>query len=390
MEQSAQNALLLYSSALQDSQKNFGNPSSIHWAGRKARGAVETARESIAQILGVEDADSLLFTGSATESINTALKGFFFYHHAEKRRVRFISSTVEHDATLDTLRFLESLGAIVDLLPVNREGELSLDAWEQSLNRSAPNEAVLVSLLAANNETGVIFPWEKIAALAKAKGATFHLDAVQAPGKIPGFSLSAAPVDLASFSAHKIGGAKGVGLLVQKKGVKLQSLLHGGAQERKRRAGTLNVAGIVSFGAAALALQNRDLAATEKLRNYFEAEVIRRVAGAHVQGQATRRTVNTSHLLFDSVRGEGLLMSLDLEGFAVSSGSACQSGTILPSHVMLAMGFDSIASQSAIRVSLGPETTQEEMELFLNALEKVVARIRTQSAHLHQNPGQIL
>jgi cysteine desulfurase len=379
MEQSAQRALLLYSSPPSGSSSPFGNPSSIHWAGRKAKAALDDARDALARALSLDDPDSLLFTGSATESINTALKGFFFHHHAAGRAVRFVSTRVEHEATLESLKFLETLGARVELLPVDAEGELSLASLEAALKASGKDEAVMVSLLAANNETGVVFPWEEAAALAGSHGALFHLDAVQAFGKLAGFSLRGRNV-LASFSAHKIGGPKGVGALVVPKGAKLVALLHGGAQERKRRAGTVNVAGIASFGAAATAAAARDLAAVERRRASLEARVLERIPGARLQGaRAARRVANTSNFLFDGVRGEGLVMGLDLEGFAVSSGSACNSGSILPSHVLLAMGFDKAAAQSAVRVSLAPETTDEEVALFVDALEKVVSRIRSLS-----------
>lgn len=374
MEQGALSALLL--SAFGDSPDfSYGNPSSIHSFGREAKRAVDNARDALAAALGLDDPDALCFTGSATEAINMALKGFFFHHHREGRSVRLITSTVEHEATLETARFLESLGARVDLLSVNGEGELDLAQLEAAL-RSAKDEAVIVSLLAANNETGVVFPWEKARDLARVHGATFHLDGVQALGKLPAFSLALAQPDLASFSAHKIGGPHGVGALVVRRGTKLASLLHGGAQERKRRAGTVNVAGIAAFGAAAAALANRDLAAMDARRAALEARVRERIPGTHVQGSGAPRVVNTSNFLFDGVRGEGLVMGLDLEGFAVSSGSACNSGSILPSHVLLAMGFDKLAAQSAVRVSMGPRTTDEELGLFLGVLEKVVARIR--------------
>jgi len=368
MEQSAQRALLLPS---------FGNPSSIHSVGRQAKTALDSARDTIASALGIDDPDELCFTGSATEAINTALKGFYFHHQAEaKKEVRIITSLVEHEATLETVRFLAGLGAEVEFLRVNATGELDLAELE-TLLKSNSGQADLVSLMAANNETGVIFPWEAAAALAKKYGAHFHLDAVQAPGKLPGFSLQGSLVDLVSFSAHKIGGPKGVGALVVKRGSKLSSLLHGGAQERKRRAGTVNVLGIASFAAAAEALALRDLARVDALRASLEAKVLEKIPGAQIQGaKASRRLVNTSNFLFDGVRGESLLMGLDLEGFAVSSGSACNSGSILPSHVLLAMGFDKAAASSALRVSLGAGNTEEEIALFLTSLEKVVARIR--------------
>lgn len=390
MEQGAIRALLLpilSAEGASDKQSGAtagGNPSSIHAFGRAAKRAVDEARDRIAAALGLEDPDAILFTGSATESINTALKGFYF-KNVGRGPVRLITSAVEHEATLETARFLESLGARLEILPVNSQGELSLDSLDQALTRAAPGESVIVSLMAANNETGVVFPWEEASLLCARRGATFHLDGVQAFGKLAGFSLSGQSVPLASFSAHKIGGPKGVGVLVVRRGTKLVSLIHGGAQERKRRAGTVNAPGIAAFGAAAEALSMRDLAAVDRLRMGLEARVTERIAGSHVQGAGAKRLVNTSNFLFDGVRGESLVMGLDLEGFAVSSGSACNSGSIQPSHVLLAMGLDKLAAQSAVRVSIGPATTEEELTLFSQALERVVGRIRASVGRARPN-----
>lgn len=378
MEQGAKASLLLYSSTASDSPPNFGNSSSVHWAGRRVKSVVDDSRESLASAFGIDYADGLLFTGSATESINTALKGFFF-QHGKEGTVRFISSAVEHEATLETLGFLRELGAEVELLPVDGQGRLDLTALEAAL-KNAPHPArTLVSLMAANNETGVVFPWAEAARLAAARGASFHLDAVQAPGKLSGFALRDAPVTFASFSAHKIGGAKGVGALYVARGEKIASLLHGGAQERKRRAGTVNVAGIAAFGAAAEALGARDISAIDAKRAQLENTVKARIEGVSVQGEGASRIANTSNFLFEGVRGESLLMGMDLEGFALSSGSACNSGSILPSHVLLAMGFDKSAAASALRVSLGAANTEGELAAFVESLVKVVGRIRGQA-----------
>lgn len=366
MEQSAANTLLF---------SIYGNPSSIHWAGRKAKAVVEDAREQIASAFGIEDPEDICFTASATEATNTALKGLFFQAQKEGQRLHLITSTVEHEATLETAKFLAELGASVQFLPVNPQGELDLMAYESAL-KTFSKERVLVSLMAANNETGVVFPWEKCALMAREHGAFFHLDAVQAPGKLPNFSLQNAPVDMASFSAHKIGGMKGVGALSIRRGLKLVSLLHGGAQERKRRAGTMNVPGILSFGEATKALSQRDLNAVARLRDAMEERVKKAISGVEVHGQDVNRIVNTSNMLFEGVRGEGLVMALDLAGFAVSSGSACNSGSILPSHVLLAMGRDKSAAQSALRVSLGPENTIEEVQSFVEALTEIIKKLR--------------
>ena len=378
MEQGALNALLLFSSTASSEKANFGNPSSLHWAGRRVKNVLDDARESLSNAFGFSDPDSFFFTGSATEAINTALKGSYYFHKSQGKRFQLITTLVEHEATLESANFLEIEGARVHRLPVDENGELSLEKLESLLKFLAQdkNNAILLSLMAANNETGVIFPVREAVLLAKLYGATVHVDAVQVLGK-SAFSFQDIPADMASFSAHKIGGPKGVGALYAKRGTKLVSLLHGGAQERKRRAGTENIAGIAAFAAAAELLKERPLRKMEELRQYLEFEVRAKVPGAHINGgRAKQRLVNTSNFLFDGVRGEALLMGLDVEGFAVSSGSACNSGSILPSHVLLAMGLERLAAASALRVSLGPRNTQEEIDLFVKALARVVVRIR--------------
>ncbi len=378
MEQGAKATLLFFSSSESD-PPNYGNPSSVHWAGRKVKSILEDSREKIAEAFGSQDPEAFLFTSGATESINTALKGFYFQHRPSGN-VRFISSPMEHEATLESLRFLEGLGAEVIFLRASADGQISLEELESTLantkHSTSTKTQTLVSLMAANNETGVIFPWEKAVDIAHRYGAFFHLDAVQAPGKIPGFQLGS-QVDLASFSAHKIGGPKGMGALFVKKGIKLESFFHGGPQEKKRRAGTQNVAGIASFGVAAEALKKRDLGVVKGLQEHLESRVRQEIPGSQLLSNAQPRLVNTSYFLFEAVRGESLLMGLDLEGFAVSSGSACNSGSILPSHVLLAMGFDKSSASSAIRVSLAPSNTKEEIDSFVEALKKVVGRIRS-------------
>lgn len=362
----------------------LGNPSSVHLAGRNAKFYLDQAREAVAGLLGVADPEEILFTSSATESINTALKGFYFRARAQGKAVVMISSAVEHEATLETLKFLQSLGGVeVNLLPVSEQGELSLDTLSEVLKKVPDGSACLVSLMAANNETGVVFPWKEAAIIAQEAGAVFHLDGSQAPGKLPDFSLAGARVDLASFSAHKIGGPTGIGCLVVRKGVILESFLHGGAQERKRRAGTIHVMGALSFAAAALEMPKRNLQKIRELRDQMEFQIFQRILGVHFNGQkAAARLVNTSNFVFDDLRGEGLLMALDLDGFALSSGSACSSGSIQPSHVLLAMGHDAMASQSALRVSIGPSTTEEEILCFVDCLESHVRRIRERTSKL--------
>ena len=375
MEQGALEALLFFSS------KVFGNASSIHWAGQKAKSVIENAREDLALAFGANDPEPFLFTSGATEAINTVLKGTYFSQTAEGRSFHLITSSVEHEATLESAQFIQKLGAQAHFLPVDAEGRLDLLGLRDLLSQLSSDKKnfILVSLMAVNNETGVIFPIKEVAELCKEFGAWLHVDAVQAPGKMQ-FALRDFNPDFASFSAHKIGGPKGVGALYVKRGRKIEPFLHGGAQERKRRAGTVNVSAIGSFGAAAKALQQRDLAAISLLRDELETRVSAKIIGTHIQGAKAPRVGNTSNLLFDGVRGEGLIMGLDLEGFAVSSGSACNSGSILPSHVLLAMGLDKSAAASAVRVSLGTSNTKEDIHAFVDALVRIVNRVRTQSA----------
>lgn len=366
MGQGALNALLFF---LQSGE--MGNPSSVHSFGRKAKSLVDKSRDSLAHALGIDDSDTILFTSGATESINMVLKGFAEQHSSQ---VTIVSSTVEHEATLQTLDFLKSKGVRVILLPVSESGSLVLAQLETALLQAKGK--VLVSLMAANNETGVIFPWEECARIAKTKGAFFHLDAAQALGKIPNFKVIP-ELDAMSVSGHKFGAAKGGGALYLKKGFTLSPLLHGGAQERKRRAGTLNMLSIFTIDEACLSLANRDFENTQKIRDSFEAKLKKKFEGVSIQGEGQPRLGNTSNFLLDGVRGESLTMGLDLAGFAVSSGSACNSGSILPSHVLLAMGLDPLAARSAIRVSLGPQNTAQELDLLLEAMDPLVVRIRS-------------
>lgn len=384
IEKGAQSALLFFSSTATDPDQNFGNVSSIHWAGRKLKSAWEEAHEQVATLIGAPRGEEICFTSGATESINTAIKGAFFdYLERGESAANFhiITSAVEHEATIESARFCERLGAAkLHLIPVSAEGELDMAKLEEVLAQTRGLGKRLLSFMAANNETGVLFPLEKIAALAAKEDALLHIDAVQAPGRIE-FSLAKIPADLVSLSAHKMGGPKGVGALYIKRGIKLANLLHGGAQERKRRAGTINVPGIIAFGVAAASKQNNFM--SPELRDYLELAVRSHISGVHIQGQGVSRLPNTSNFLFDGVRGESLLMGLDLAGFAVSSGSACNSGSIGPSHVLLAMGHDKIAAASAVRVSLGPSNTRAEIDAFVGSLVKVVQGIRARkSAHI--------
>ncbi len=377
-------------------EEGYGNPSSIHWAGRKAKTAVDEAREHIQAEFDFESPEEFIFTASGTESINTAIKGSFFYALKEKRKFYLVTTQAEHDATLQSAEFIAGLGAEVHFLELDSNGIFLLEQLETCLQAISdfgkkPEESefssspeILVSLLAANNETGVVTPMAEVAKLCKRFGAIFHIDAVQAPGKLPGlhsgklgkFSVKESGAELVSFSAHKIGGPKGVGGLYIKRGLILDSLLAGGAQERKRRAGTLNVAGIVGFGEAARVLEEVSYSQIQSWRDRIESELTDKIEGMVVVASSSQRSINVTNLMFPGLRSDSILMGLDIEGIAVSAGSACNSGTVNPSHVLLAMGYSKEDAAATIRVSLGLGTTEVDVDYFIETLPVVVERIR--------------
>ena len=340
-----------------------GNPSSVHGFGRSVRRAVEEARAHVAALAGVKPAQ-VLFTGSGTEANNLALRGF------PGRRV--ITSAIEHDSVL---------AAMPDALrvPVDRNGVADLEALGRLL---AEGEGpALVSLMLANNETGVIQPVAEAAALAHTHGALFHCDAVQAAGRLP-LNLAALGADLLTLSAHKIGGPAGVGALVIAEGLEPEALIRGGGQEKRRRAGTENVVGLVGFGAAArLALEELPGAASlALLRDELETRALAAVPGARAMGAGSARVGNTSCLVLPGVPGETQVMALDLAGVAVSAGSACSSGKVKPSHVLAAMGEDADTASSAIRVSLGWDSDADAVERFVAAWTAMARRLVRQPA----------
>lgn len=385
MKHAVRDSMLSFFSGSEDSHANYGNPSSIHWAGRKAKVALDEAREQVAQAFAIASEEEILFTGSGTESINTALKGFYFAERAKGQEVHFFTSTIEHEATKEALVFLAGLGAQVHSIPVDRASQLDLEALAAALKRAADSagaKSLMLSLMAANNETGSLLPLREAIACAKHYDALVHLDMVQAPGRSPrGWRLAELGADLASFSAHKFGGPKGVGFLQLRRGLKLEALLHGGAQERRRRASTHNVAGIVGLGVAASLLpEQAELAAVAALRDRLEAGILRAVSEIEVVAGAGPRLVNTSNILFPGLRGDSLLMALDLAGIAVSTGSACSSGTVNPSPVLLAQGYSKEAALSGLRFSLGPSNTAAEIDYVLEQIPGIVARIREAQA----------
>jgi len=356
--------------------EEYGNPSSLHWAGARARNDLEQARESIAAILGCESGE-IYFTSGGTESSNMAIKGVVCQALKQRQApVHVVASVVEHQAVLKTLAFLESSGLIrVTWIPVNAEGELDPGEFQSAVK----DDTVLISAMFVNNETGNIFPVDAIGKLASERGIAFHTDAVQAVGKLP-VNLKRLSVDLLSFSAHKFYGPKGAGVLYKRKGVPIVSLIHGGSQEGERRGGTQNMPGIIGC-ARALGCVTADLdgetARLEKLRAELEEGVLQQVPGARIRGSRQRRVCNTLNVGFDGVESESLLVALDREGIAVSSGPACASGAVEPSHVLMAMGLSPKQAKGSVRFSLGRGTSQHDIEYVLEKLPDIVKKLRS-------------
>lgn len=353
--------------------ETFGNASSVHHFGQQAKAALDEARASVAALIGAE-ASELVFTSGGTESDNLAICGLADALEATGRR-HLIASAIEHEAVLNTYKALARRGWTTTLLRVDASGIVSPDQLRDAIT---PTTA-LVSVMHANNEIGTVQPIAALAALAHEQGALFHTDAVQSAGKIA-VDVRALGVDLLSISAHKFYGPKGAGALWTRRGVRLLPTQTGGKQERGRRAGTENVPAIVGMGvAASLARQHLDADAQQvgTLRNRLEAGILAAVPGTARNGAAEPRVPNTSSISFDRVETESLLIALDLEGIAVSTGSACSSGTLEPSHVLRAMGLPAHRTQNSIRFSLGHDNTEAEVDRVIAVLRRVVEKLRT-------------
>lgn len=376
--------------ALPDLVRSWGNPSSIHWAGRQPKNILRDTRASLAKYLGCSPLE-IVFTSGGSESNNTILKGLFDYYQSGSSlkpglasRRHFLCSEVEHPSVMKTMTYLQTRGAVVDFIPVSRQGELDLDFYRAHLSE----ETALVSVMFANNETGTIFPIRKLAAWAHEKGALFHTDAVQAFGKIP-VNLAELGVDFASFSGHKFYSLKGTGFFFTRKGTNLTSLIHGGGQERHRRGGTENVLGIASLGVMAEKLQEVSLHAKRisQLRDHLEKRLRAEITDVSLTAGEGPRLPNTSSLVIAGVDGETLLMSLDIKGYAVSTGAACSSGNPEPSPVLLAMGLSREEAQNSLRISLGWENTEAQVNEFVETLKAVVERLRAIAADAEAGSG---
>ena len=353
-------------------REHFGNASSVHVFGREARAAIDDARVRLTKLLGAQESE-IVFTGGGTEADNAAIFGAA---RAQRKKGRHIvTSSIEHHAVLHVCQYLEKTGeGDITYLPASRDCLVDPD----DLRKAIRNDTVLVSIMSANNETGTIQPVKELAAVCRERGVTFHTDAVQSFGKQP-VNVNDWGVDLLSIAAHKFYGPKGVGALYIRRGTKIDPLLFGGSHENERRAGTENVAAIVGMARAAElgtakmeGEQHRLFGLTEKLG----AEIARRIGGAHRNGHATQRIGNTINFSFEGCEEEGLLLGLDLEGVAVSSGSACAVGSLEPSHVLKAMGLSHDLARAAVRVSFGKGNTAEDVEYIVEALPKVITRLR--------------
>jgi cysteine desulfurase len=353
-------------------REDYGNSSSLHWFGQRARAAVEDARAQVAALIGAQPSE-IVFTASGSESDNMALRGVAARAREGRRQV--VTTAVEHHAVVRTAEAMRDEGEPVEVLGVDASGRLTPD----DLRKKTDERTALVSIMLANNETGVLQPVREAARVAHENGALVHCDAVQAAARVP-VDVGELEVDLLSLSAHKIYGPKGVGCLYVRRGTAVGPLVRGGGQERNRRAGTVNVAGVVGFGAAAALARERfeaDAARVGGLRDRLETQLLA-IPGAARNGDEPRLP-NTANVSFEGCEAEGLMMSLDLEGVAVSTGAACSAGGVEPSHVLKAMGLSPERVESSLRLSLGRGTTEEEVDCAAEILRTCVERQRQSS-----------
>lgn len=356
----------------------YGNPSSPHSFGQEARKGVDHARDQVAKALNALP-EEIIFTGRGTESDNTVLFGVA--ERYAKKGNHIITTNVEHHAILHTCEALEKRGVEVTYLPVDENGMVT---GEQVAN-AITDKTILVSIMFANNEVGTIMPIAEIGKVCRERGVLFHTDAVQAVGHVP-IDVKAMNIDMLSLSAHKFHGPKGVGALYMKKGIRLPSYVMGGAQERNRRAGTENVAGIVGLGAAiALATQTLEESAARmtRLRDKLIAGIAQRIPEVKLNGHPTMRLPNNVNYSIKYIEGESILLMLDMNGIAASSGSACTSGSLDPSHVLLALGLSHEVAHGSVRLTLSDETTEEDIDYVLDVLPKVAERLRAMSPLYH-------
>ncbi|MEA5582791.1 cysteine desulfurase NifS [Nodularia harveyana UHCC-0300] len=359
----------------------YGNPSSMHTFGGQLGKAVKTARQQLAALIGADESE-IVYTSCGTEGDNAAIRAALLAQ-PEKRHI--ITTQVEHPAVLNVCKQLETQGYTVTYLSVNRQGQLDLAELEASLT----GNTALVTIMYANNETGTIFPIEQIGLRVKEYGAIFHVDAVQAVGKIP-LNMKTSTVDMLTLSGHKIHAPKGIGALYVRRGVRFRPLLIGGHQERGRRAGTENVPGIIALGKAAeLELLHLEEATTRerKLRDRLEQTLLAKIANCEVNGDPTQRLPNTTNIGFKYIEGEAILLSLNKYGICASSGSACTSGSLEPSHVLRSMGLPYTTLHGSIRFSLCRYTTEAEIDQVIEVMPSIIERLRAMSPFQNDDAG---
>ena len=351
--------------------ENYGNPSSIYELGQRSKEAITTAREQIAEVIGAKP-EEIYFTAGGSEADNWALKAACETY--EKKGKHIITTKIEHHAILHTCEYLEKKGVEVTYLDVDENGLVDLDALQKAIRP----DTILISIMFANNEIGTIEPVKEIGMIAKEHGILFHTDAVQAFGQVP-IDVDDMHIDMLSSSAHKINGPKGIGFLYIRKGVKIRSFVHGGAQERKRRAGTENVPAIVGYGVAAKraadTMEERT-ARERQLRDDFIKRVEKEIPYVKLNGHPDKRLPNNINFSFRFIEGESLLIMLDMKGIAGSSGSACTSGSLDPSHVLLAIGLPHEIAHGSLRLSLGEDTTKEDLDYTLEQIKEIIQKLR--------------
>lgn len=354
--------------------ENYGNPSSIYTIGSEAKTAVETARETIAASIGAQP-EEIYFTAGGSEADNWAIKMTAQMLSDKGRHI--ITSAIEHHAVLHTCEYLEKKGFEVTYIGVDEDGVIKLDELERAIRP----DTILITVMAANNEIGTIQPVREIGEIARKHSVLFHTDAVQAYGHEP-INVSEDMIDMLSASGHKLNGPKGIGFLYVRKGIRLPNLIHGGQQERGRRAGTENVPGIVGLGAAAKEAMEKmsDRKAYEtKLRDYMIERLLTEIPYCRLNGHRTKRLANNVNVSIRFIEGESLLMMLDMKGICASSGSACTSGSLDPSHVLLAIGLPHEIAHGSLRMTLSDETTMEDIDYTVDALKKITERLRNMS-----------
>lgn len=354
--------------------ESYGNASTVYEFGGKSKEAISKARETIAEVIGAKD-NEIYFTAGGSESDNWAIKAAAEAYKNKGKHI--ITSKIEHHAVLHTCQWLEENGYEVTYLDVDEDGAIKLE----ELKKAIRPDTILITIMFANNEIGTVEPVAEIGKIARERGILFHTDAVQAFGQIP-INVDELNIDMLSASAHKLNGPKGIGFLYIRKGVQIRSFIHGGAQERKRRAGTENVPGIVGFGKAvelaATSMQERTRKEAE-LRDYLMKRVLKEVPFTRVNGHRKNRLPNNVNFCFQFIEGESLLIMLDMKGICGSSGSACTSGLLDPSHVLLAIGLPHEIAHGSLRLTLGADTTREDIDYTIEAIKEIVSKLREMS-----------